>query len=111
MENVDLDNKFKILQQKIENDKTNQNEDIKKLLESLRNQFNAIKIKAKADWEYSNQLLEKIEKDYFRDKAKANIDDTYKVCRGIIDSVAEKYIKYEKSIIVIVENYKSLLTN
>jgi calcineurin-like phosphoesterase family protein len=31
-----------------------------------------------------------------------------KVCRGIMDSAIEKYISYEKSLINIVDNYKSL---
>lgn len=35
----------------------------KKLLDSLIKQFEDIKIKADANWEYSNKLLKKIEKD------------------------------------------------
>lgn len=82
----------------------------KKLLESLIKQFNDIKIKAKANFDYSNQLLEEIEKDYLKNGTKKDVDVTYdKVCRGIIDSAVEQYIKYEKSIIIIVENYKSLV--
>lgn len=110
---VDLDRKFKDLHQKMENN--NKIDEIqkgksKKLLESLIKQFNDIKIKAKANFDYSNELLEEIEKDYLKNGTKKDVDVTYeKVWRGIIDSAVEQYIKYEKSIIIIVENYKSLV--
>ena len=110
-ENVDLDKKFKDLQQKIENKNINeiQKSENKKLLESLKEQFNDIKIKGKANYDYSNQLLLEIEKDYYKNETKKGVDEIYdKVCRGIIDSAVEQYIKLEKSIIIIFENYKSL---
>ena len=110
-ENVDLDKKFKDLQQKMENKNINeiQKSENKKLLESLKEQFNDIKIKGKANYDYSNQLLLEIEKDYYKNETKKGVDKVYdKVCRGIIDSAVEQYIKLEKSIIIIFGNYKSL---
>ena len=109
--NVDLDKKFMDLQQKMENKNINeiQKSKNKKLLESLKEQFNDIKIKGKANYDYSNQLLLEIEKDYYKNETKKGVDEIYdKVCRGIIDSAVEQYIKLEKSIIIIFENYKSL---
>ena len=110
-ENVDLDRKLKDLEQKMENKNINeiQKSKNKKLLESLKEQFNDIKIKGKANYDYSNQLLLEVEKDYYKNKTKKGIDEIYdKICRGIIDSAVEQYIKLEKSIIIIFENYKSL---
>ena len=110
-ENVDLDRKLKDLEQKMENKNINeiQKSKNKKLLESLKEQFNDIKIKGKANCDYSNQLLLEVEKDYYKNKTKKGIDEIYdKICRGIIDSAVEQYIKLEKSIIIIFENYKSL---
>ena len=109
--NVDLDRKLKDLQEKMDNKNINeiQKSKNKKLLESLKEQFNGIKIKGKANYDYSNQLLLEIEKDYYKNKTKKGIDEIYdKICRGIMDSAAEQYIKLEKSIIIIFENYKSL---
>jgi len=109
--NVDLDRKLKDLQEKMENKNINeiQKSKNKKLLESLKEQFNDIKIKGKANYDYSNQLLLEVEKDYYKNKTKKGIDEIYdKICRGIIDSAVEQYIKLEKSIIIIFENYKSL---
>ena len=111
IKNVDLDRKFKDLQQKMENKNINeiQKSENKKILESLKEQFNDIKIKAKANYDYSNQLLLEIEKDYYKNETKKDVVEIYdKVCRGIIDSAVEQYIKLEKSIIIIFENYKSL---
>lgn len=110
-ENVDLDRKLKDLEQKMENKNINeiQKSKNKKLLESLKEQFNDIKIKGKANYDYSNQLLLEVEKDYYKNKTKKGVDEIYdKICRGIIDSAVEQYIKLEKSIIIIFENYKSL---
>lgn len=110
-ENVDLDRKLKDLQEKMENKNINeiQKSKNKKLLESLKEQFNDIKIKGKANYDYSNQLLLEIEKDYYKNETKKGVDEIYdKICRGIIDSAVEQYIKLEKSIIIIFENYKSL---
>jgi len=109
--NVDLDRKLKDLQEKMENKNINeiQKSKNKKLLESLKEQFNDIKIKGKANYDYSNQLLLEVEKDYYKNKTKKGVDEIYdKICRGIIDSAVEQYIKLEKSIIIIFENYKSL---
>ena len=82
----------------------------KKLLDSLIKKLNDIQIKADVNWEYPNKLLKKIEKEYLENKNKKGAKEIYdNVCREIIDSDVKKYIKYEKSIIIIVENYKSLV--
>ena len=97
-----LDDKFKQLNEnlKIEN---------KKKLEKLIKDFNNIKIKAKNILVYSDHLLMKTEEDYLKNKNKNGVNEYYdKVCRGIIDSAIEQYISYEKKIIIIVDNYKSL---
>ena len=105
--------KFKKLKQKMEKEKNIdeiQKSKNEKLLDSLIKKLNDIKIKADANWEYSNKLLKKIEKDYLENKNKKGTKEIYdKVCREIIDSDVEKYIKYEKTIIIIVESYKPLV--
>ena len=79
-------------------------------MESLIKELKDIRIKADADWEYSNDLLKIIEKEYLKNKNKKDAKDIYnKVSKGIIDSDIEKYIKYEKALIIIVDNYKSLV--
>ena len=108
-----LDDKFKQLQKKMDNDQRsideNQKIENKKKLEKLIEDFNNIKIKAKETLDYSVNLLMKIEEDYLKNKNKNGVNEYYdKVCRGIIDSAIEQYISYEKKIIIIVDNYKSL---
>ena len=108
-----LDDKFKQLQKKMDNDQRildeNQKIENKKKLEKLIEDFNNIKIKAKDTLDYSVNLLMKIEEDYLKNKNKNGVNEYYdKVCRGIIDSAIEQYISYEKKIIIIVDNYKSL---
>jgi len=108
-----LDDKFKKLQEKMETDQRNldenQKKEKKKKLEKLINDFNNIKVEAKATLDYSDQLLIKIEEDYLKNKNKNGINEYYdKVCRGIMDSAIEQYISYEKSIIIIYDNFKTL---
>ena len=108
-----LDDKFKQLQKKMDNDQRildeNQKIENKKKLEKLIEDFNNIKIKAKDTLDYSVNLLMKIEEDYLKNKNKNGVNEYYdKVCRGIMDSAIEQYISYEKKIIIIVDNYKSL---
>ena len=82
---------------------------IKKKLEKLIEDFNNIKIKAKDTLDYSDNLLLKIEEDYLKNKSKNGVNEYYdKVCRGILDSAIEKYISFEKSLIIIVDNFNSL---
>ena len=108
---IRLEPKFKELKQKMEIDENInevQKSENKKLLESLIKELKDIRIKADADWEYSNNLLKIIEKEYLKNKKDAK--EIYdKVSKGIIDSDIEKYIKYEKALIIIVDNYKSLV--
>ena len=111
--NTGLDEKFKKLQQKMETDQRNidenQKKENKKKLEKLINDFNNIKVKAKATLDYSAHLLIKIEEDYLKNKNKNAVNKYYdKVCRGIMDSAIEQYISYEKSIIIIFDNFKNL---
>lgn len=81
----------------------------KKKLEKLIEDFNDIKIKAKDTLDYSDNLLLKLEEDYLKNKNRNGVNEFYdKVCRGIMDSAIEKYISFEKSLINIVDNYKSL---
>ena len=96
-----LDDKFKQLQKKMDNDQRildeNQKIENKKKLEKLIEDFNNIKIKAKETLDYSVNLLMKIEEDYLKNKNKNGVNEYYdKVCRGIIDSAIEQYISYEK---------------
>ena len=106
--------KFDELYEKIENgdkdiDEMKKCKD-KKLFKSLIKQFNEIKNKAKDNLNDSNQLLEKIEEDYLKNKNIKNIDEIFvNLCREIINSTVDNFIKYEKAIIIIVENYKSLV--
>lgn len=87
----------------------NQKIENKKKLEKLIEDFNNIKIKAKETLDYSVNLLMKIEEDYLKNKNKNGVNEYYdKVCRGIMDSAIEQYIRYEKKIIIIFDNYKSL---
>ena len=111
--NTGLDEKFKKLQQKMETDQRNldenQRKESKKKLEKLINDFNNIKVKAKATLDYSVHLLNKIEEDYLKNKNKNAVNEYYdKVCRDIMDSAIEQYISYEKSIIIIFDNFKNL---
>ena len=113
LDNTGLDVKFEQLKKKIENDqiKLNGNQKIekKKKLEKLIEEYNDIKIKAKDTLDYSDKLLLKIEGDYLKNKNKEGIKEYYdKICRGILDSAIEKYIRFEKSIIIIVDNVHSL---
>lgn len=108
-----LDEKFERLKKKMENDHRRLDEiqkiENKKKLEKLIEDFNDIKIKAKDILDYTDNLLSKIEKDYLKNKNKNGIKEYYdKVCRGILDSAIEKYICFEKSIIIIVDNLNSL---
>ena len=108
-----LDDKFEQLKKKMENDHRsldeNQKKENKKKLEKLIEDFNNIKIKAKDTLDYSNHLLVKIEEDYLKNKKKNGVNEYYdKVCRGILDSAIEKYISFEKSLIIIVDNFNSL---
>ena len=51
----------------------------------------------------------KIEEDYLKNKNKNGVSEYFdKVCRGILDSAIEKYINFEKSLIIIVDNFNSL---
>ena len=110
---IHLDDKFEQLKKKMENDHRSLDENIKKenkkKLEKLIEDFNNIKIKAKDTLDYSDHLLLKMEEDYLKNKNKNGVNEYYdKVCRGIMDSAIEKYISFEKSLIIIVDNYKSL---
>ena len=106
--------KFDELYEKIENGEKDIDEmkkcKDKQLFKSLIKQFNEIKNKAKDNLNDSNQLLEKIEEDYLKNKNIKNIDEIFvNLCREIINSAIDNFIKYEKAIIIIVENYKSLV--
>ena len=110
--NTGLDDKFELLKKKLENDHLSLDENKKKekkKLEKLIEDFNDIKIKAKDTLDYSDNLLLKLEEDYLKNKNRNGVNEFYdKVCRGIMDSAIEKYISFEKSLINIVDNYKSL---
>ena len=87
----------------------NQKKESKKKLEKLINDFNNIKVKAKATLDNSVHLLNKIEEDYLKNKNKNAVNKYYdKVCRVIMDSAIKQYISYEKSIIIIFDNFKNL---
>ena len=73
-------------------------------MEKLIEDFNNIKIKVKDTLYYSEYLLVKIEEDYLKNKNKNGVNEYYnKVCRGILDPTIEKYISFEKSLIIIVD--------
>ena len=86
-----------------------QKKEKKKKLEKLIDVFNDIKIKAKDTHDYSENLLAKIKEAYLKNKDKIGVNEYYdKICRGILDSAIEKYISFEKSVIIIVDNFNSL---
>lgn len=114
LKKLDLETKLEELKKKMENynngkidkDKIEQN---KIILKKINDEYYKIKKEAKEHLDYSDGLLTSLEKDYLKNKSKENVAKIYQnICYDIIDRTVKYYIKYEKDLILLVDNFNSI---
>ena len=80
-------------------------------LDKIISDYNQIRKEAREMHLYSYNLLENLEKEYNR-KNDENINDLYAIydnlCKNIINYNIQYYIKYEKKLIIIVDNFNKI---
>ena len=82
---------------------------LKKELKDLVDEYNTIKDEAKAKFEFSDKLLEELEKDYLKNEdINGALKIFCKISQEIIDTNIKYFIEFEKKLILIIDKFNSL---
>ena len=112
IQTIDLKSKINSMKKKIEIDKRiygKQNEKKKTLVEKIEEEYIKIITEAKATYEFSEQLMRKLDEDIRRNIDKNMAQKIYRdLANDVMESTINKYVKYEKMLIILVDKYNDL---
>ena len=112
IQTLDLKSKINSMKKKIEIDKRiygKLNEKKKTLVEKIEEEYMKIITEAKATYEFSDQLMRKLDEDIRRNIDKNMAQKIYRdLANDVMESTINKYVKYEKMLIILVDKYNDL---
>lgn len=112
IQTIDLKSKINSMKKKIEIDKRiygKLNEKKKTLVEKIEEEYIKIITEAKATYEFSDQLMRKLDEDIRRNIDKNMAQKIYRdLANDVMESTINKYVKYEKMLIILVDKYNDL---
>ena len=112
IQTIDLKSKINSMKKKIEIDKRiygKLNEKKKTLVEKIEEEYIKIITEAKATYEFSDQLMHKLDEDIRRNIDKNMAQKIYRdLANDVMESTINKYVKYEKMLIILVDKYNDL---
>ena len=112
IQTIDLKSKINSMKKKIEIDKRiygKLNEKKKTLVEKIEEEYIKIITEAKATYEFSDQLMRKLDEDIRRNIDKNMAQKIYRdLANDVMESTINKYVKYEKMLIILVDKYNNL---
>ena len=112
IQTLDLKSKINSMKKKIEIDKRiygKLNEKKKTLVEKIEEEYIKIITEAKATYEFSDQLMRKLDEDIRRNIDKNMAQKIYRdLANDVMESTINKYVKYEKMLIILVDKYNDL---
>lgn len=112
IQTLDLKSKINSMKKKIEIDKRiygKLNEKKKTLVEKIEEEYMKIITEAKATYDFSDQLIRKLDEDIRRNIDKNMAQKIYRdLANDVMESTINKYVKYEKMLIILVDKYNDL---
>lgn len=112
IQTLDLKSKINSMKKKIEIDKRiygKLNEKKKTLVEKIEEEYMKIITEAKATYDFSDQLMRKLDEDIRRNIDKNMAQKIYRdLANDVMESTINKYVKYEKMLIILVDKYNDL---
>ena len=85
------------------------NEKKKTLVEKIEEEYIKIITEAKATYDFSDQLIRKLDEDIRRNIDKNMAQKIYRdLANDVMESTINKYVKYEKMLIILVDKYNDL---
>ena len=112
IQTIDLKSKINSMKKKIEIDKRiygKLNEKKKTLVEKIEEEYIKIITEAKATYDFSAQLMRKLDEDIRRNIDKNMAQKIYRdLANDVMESTINKYVKYEKMLIILVDKYNDL---
>ena len=85
------------------------NEKKKTLVEKIEEEYIKIITEAKATYDFSDQLMRKLDEDIRRNIDKNMAQKIYRdLANDVMESTINKYVKYEKMLIILVDKYNDL---
>lgn len=112
IQTIDLKSKINSMKKKIEIDKRiygKLNEKKKTLVEKIEEEYIKIITEAKATYDFSDQLMRKLDEDIRRNIDKNMAQKIYRdLANDVMESTINKYVKYEKMLIILVDKYNDL---
>ena len=112
IQTIDFKSKINSMKKKIEIDKRiygKLNEKKKTLVEKIEEEYIKIITEAKATYDFSDQLMRKLDEDIRRNIDKNMAQKIYRdLANDVMESTINKYVKYEKMLIILVDKYNDL---
>ena len=112
IQTIDLKSKINSMKKKIEIDKRiyrKLNEQKKTLVEKIEEEYIKILTEAKATYDFSDLLMRKLDVDIRRNFDKNMAQKIYRdLTNDVMESTINKYVKYEKMLIILVDKYNDL---
>ena len=112
IQTIDFKSKINSMKKKIEIDKRiygKLNEKKKTLVEKIEEEYIKIITEAKATYDFSDQLIRKLDEDIRRNIDKNMAQKIYRdLANDVMESTINKYVKYEKMLIILVDKYNNL---
>ena len=112
IQTIDLQTKINTMKKKIENDKIlygKINEKKQILIKEIEEEFCKIIREAKVTYDFSDQLMRQLDEDIMRNKEKNMVQKIYRdLSSDVMKSAVNKYVKYEKMLIILVDKFNYL---
>ena len=111
LEKKGFDKKIELLKQEMQANKSISEEKRKSIinLTEITNEYYAVQKEAKDHYEFSDKLIRQIENNYKNNMHKDGIREIYlKLCKDIIESSVEKFIKCEKELILVFDKFNNI---
>ena len=111
LEKKGFDKKIELLKQEMQTNKSISEEKRKSIinLTEIINEYYTVQKEAKDHYEFSDKLIRQIENNYKNNMQKNGIREIYlKLCKDIIESSVEKFIKCEKELILVFDKFNNI---
>ena len=111
LEKKGFDKKIELLKQEMQTNKSISEEKRKSIinLTEIINEYYTVQKEAKDHYEFSDKLIRQIENNYKNNMQKDGIREIYlKLCKDIIESSVEKFIKCEKELILVFDKFNNI---
>ena len=114
LKELNLEKQFELCKQKTEDNykrnlDTGKYNNNKQILEKIVEEYTKIQNEAKSAFEYSDTLIKQMENDFKKTGTESGALIIYRnVCRDIMNTAVRKYIKCEKSLVMVLDKFKHI---